>query len=192
MLVADRCWPQAAVGRLTNSIQPDQHHKQQLPYLSYSYIRSSMATPSSYPFGEKLRNLVSVVAGVVLFFVLLFSLFPLFEGINSNWQVNSAAATVRAVSTAIILALLLLLAMGFAAGFLAFIISTRKGLIHAFITGLVLCVLYMLAVGKDVPWGRVLQNTTDAIINLSVPVLLIAGPLLGGWAASKIKRKKQA
>jgi hypothetical protein len=149
-----------------------------------------MAPSPSYPFREKLRNFLSVVAGVVLFFVLLFSLFPLFESINSNWQISSAAATVQALSTAILLALLLLLAMGFAAGFLACIISTRKGTVHAFLTGLVLCVLYMLAVGKDVPWNRVLQNATDAVINLSVPLLLILGPVLGGWAASKFKKKK--
>jgi uncharacterized membrane protein len=144
---------------------------------------------SSYPFSEFIRNVISVIAGVLLFFGLLFAMFPLLNAIN---EMRNSAAMVDTFSVSAALALLLLFSIGFASGLLAFFISTRKGVVHALIVGMVLSALYFIAIGKDVNWSRMPQESTAFIVvNISVPVLLLIAPWLGGWVGSKIKRSRK-
>jgi uncharacterized membrane protein len=143
-----------------------------------------MKSTKPYPLSEKIRNFFSVVFGVLFFVGLLFALFPLFAGIN-QWL--SGEKTGSVIEGIYFFSFGLLALNGFLSGMFTYLVSTRKRIFHAFLTGIVLTILYALALGKNIVWSDIFQSTRDAIINLAVPLILLLFPWLGGWAASRLK-----
>ncbi|MBL7727026.1 MAG: hypothetical protein JNM68_05045 [Dinghuibacter sp.] len=137
-----------------------------------------MHTKVPYPASEKIRNFMSVVVGVLLFFALLLLSFPLF---NEAYRYFSAANNSPASGSLLSLVYLgVLLLNTLLCGMLAAWISTRKARAHAFITGLVLLALYLLFALNAVNWAAVSGSAKQLVLNLLVPVILLLGPFAGG------------
>lgn len=122
----------------------------------------------SYPVKEIIRNFFSVVAGVLIALIVVIPI-----GLIAGLLVFSDAAIPKSQE---ILSTLLLFA-GFVAGSLlggytTVKISTRRDLIHAFITGIVLTFLYAWVNDFEFDWHS--PDTGIAYIGI-IPVVMIGG-----------------
>lgn len=147
--------------------------------------------PTPYPASEKIRNVFSVIFGVLLFFALLFSLFPLFTDVYDRLlpAKNTASPNAGLLVTGIYFLLLLLILV--ICGILTAVVSTRRKILHAFLTGCVLLIIYVLAIGSSINWNSVSDSTVRMVENILIPVFLLFGPLPGGIIGAKLFRKKK-
>jgi hypothetical protein len=147
---------------------------------------------ASYPLGEKIRNVMSVVCGVLLFFALLFAILPVFTNIYDRvFPPKGVNTNINAVIWIFCIYLFLLLLICLLCGILTAVIATRRKILHAFITGFVLLVLFVVTIGNNTNWKSVGASNVFIIQNIFIPIFLLLGPLAGGWIGLKIfKRKK--
>lgn len=122
----------------------------------------------SYPVKEIIRNFFSVVAGVLIALIVVIPI-----GLIAGLLVFSDAVIPKSQE---ILSTLLLLA-GFVAGsllggYITVKISTRRDLIHAFITGIVLTFLYAWVNDFEFDWRY--PDTGIAYVGF-IPVVMIGG-----------------
>lgn len=145
-----------------------------------------------YPVSEKIRNFFSVVVGVISFLALLMVIMPFYDFIDTRFFTNGQQQ--RTGSTALLSGILytLLIVSLLISGILSYVISTRRGILHALIAGVVLVVLYFVALGDSINLAAVSTNAGALAVNVSVPLLLMLVPLAGGWLASRLfpRRKK--
>lgn len=132
----------------------------------------------SYPVNEILRNFFSVVAGVTLALVFIIPV-ALFAALLNN--PDSSIPTSQEILPT------LLLISGIVAGcmlggYTTVKVSTRRDLIHAFITGIVLTFLYALVNDFEFDWRY--QDTGIAYVGF-IPVVMI-----GGIIGARKKRTK--
>lgn len=122
----------------------------------------------SYPVNEILRNFFSVVAGVTLALVIIIPS-ALFAAFLNN--PDSAIPTSQEILST------LLLISGIVAGcmlggYTTVKVSTRKDIIHAFITGIVLTILYALKNDFEFDWRY--PDTGIAYVGF-IPIVMIGG-----------------
>lgn len=144
--------------------------------------------PRPYPIGERIRNIFSVIVGVLIFFGLLFAVMPLFNKAYNQLYSDDSITSAQLVSGIYLAVFFLIMII---CGLLTGLIATRRKVLHAFFTGCVLVILYYLVVGKDIKWEAVMNSTETLLINLSVPAIMLIGPMAGGWISLAFKRKKK-
>lgn len=131
----------------------------------------------SYPVREIVRNFLSVVAGVLIALIIIIPI-----GIFAGLMVFSDGSLPK--SQQIISGTLLIgrIAAGcIAGGYFTVRISTRKDLIHGFITGLVLTFLFGLINDFEFDWRYP---------DLSISYLgILPAVLIGAWAGIRKKKK---
>lgn len=170
----------------------NQRHLPEEPYLReqiFCNLTAQLSTMPSrpYPIGEFIRNIFSVIIGVLVFFGLLFAILPLFGDIYERLYSSDSVKSARLVSGAYLgIFLLIVLICGLVTG----LIATRKKVLHAFIAGCVLVVLYAFSVGKDVNWKSVQASPEYLAINIAIPLALLIVPAIGGWISLAFRRKK--
>lgn len=140
-----------------------------------------------YPIGEFIRNIFSVIAGVLVFFGLLYAAMPLFNDVYERMYQSDSVNSAQVVSG---IYLALFFAIVLACGLLTGLIATRRKVLHAFITGCVLVVLYILAVGKDIKWNTIKNSTEALLVNIAVPAIFLVATLVGGWLSLVFRRRK--
>ena len=120
----------------------------------------------SYPVNEILRNFFSVVAGVTLALVIIIpsALFAAFlnnpdSAIPTSQEILSTLLLISGIVAGCILG-----------GYTTVKVSTRKDIIHAFITGIVLTILYALE--NEFDWRY--PDTGIAYVGF-IPIVMIGG-----------------
>jgi MFS family permease len=145
-----------------------------------------------YPVGEKIRNVMSVVCGVLLFFALMFAILPVFTTVYDRMFPSKGVNTnINAAIWIFSIYLFLLLLICLLSGILTAVISTRKKILHSFITGCVLVLLYVVIIGTSVNWQSVGASNVLIVENIFIPIVLLSGPFAGGWVASRIFKKRK-
>jgi uncharacterized membrane protein len=129
---------------------------------------------TAYPIKEKIVNFLSVVWGVSFYVLVLFFVIPV---IADSLQKSVSQKTYYLVM------IIITFLVGMVAGVFSYVTSTRKGLIHAAIVGIV---IFSISLYAQVAF-RLKENGNFFFVLLQV--VLLTSPFLGGLLIHLIKRK---
>jgi uncharacterized membrane protein len=129
---------------------------------------------TAYPIKEKIVNFLSVVWGVSFYVLVLFFVIPV---IADSLQKSVSQKTYYLVM------IIIIFLVGMVAGVFSYVTSTRKGLIHVAIVGIV---IFSISLYAQVAF-RLKENGNFFFVLLQV--VLLTSPFLGGLLIHLIKRK---